>query len=228
MSGISRSRRWIAAMAGTALLATTAPVATVAAQSAPNGSVALSSGSSAGSSSDAGDCEAVGNESCTADNGSVEATVGAWVGHEHVDTTLEITGLRSTSEDISVSYSAEGLDNVLAASADPQVDITIGESSFTTTIPGGLEQDETVRITISADLIDGFDTPRNQSLSVTSATQTTDALNTLPTIVFAALGIYALIEHAHNMRWLPKELDQLLYQLTGRDPALSPATWSLF
>lgn len=228
MSGISRSRRWIAALAGTALMATTAPVATVAAQSAPNGSVALSSGSSAGSSLGAEDCTGVGNESCTVDNGSVEATVAAWVGHEQVGTTLEITGLRNTAEDISVSYSAEGLANVIATSTAPQVDITTDDASFTTTIPGGLGQDESVLINITADLVEGFDTPRNQSLSVTSATQTTDALNTLPTIVFAALGVYALIEHAHNMRWLPKELDQLLYQLTGRDPALSPATWSLF
>lgn len=228
MNGLSRSRRWLATVVGTALLVTTAPVATAAAQSSPNGSAALSSGSSAGSSFVSDNCTAEGNNECTVDNGTVEASVNAWVGHAHVETTLEITGLRSTSEDISVAYSAEGLENVEATSADGRVNITTSDDVFSATVAGGLGQGEVVTIDISADLLDGFDSPRNQSLTVNSTTQATDALGAVPGVIFAAIGVYALIEHAHNMHWIPRELDQLLYRLTGRDPELSRVQWTLF
>lgn len=225
MSGISRSRRWLSTAVCSALVASTVTVGTATAQ---NGSAALSSGSSvAGSSIGSENCTATGNDGCTVDNGSVEAIVGAWIGEDAVSTELTIIGLRDTGEDISVAYSAEGVENVQAFSEDDRVEIIQDGDTFSATVAGGLDVDETVTVNITADLVEDHAGPRPQALTVTSETQATAALNALPGFVFAALGIYALIEHAHNMHWIPREVDQLLYRLTGRDPELSRIQWTL-
>lgn len=228
MSGISLSRRWLSTAVCTALLASTVTIGTATAQSSSNGSLALSSGSSAGSSAGSQSCTAVGNGDCEVDNGSVQAAVDGLIGQDAVTTELTITGLRDTSEDISVAYSAEGLENVEATSTDDKVSITRDGDVFSATVAGGLDEGEYVTVSIDADLIEDHEGPRTQSLSLVSATQATDALNAVPGVVFAALGVYALIEHAHNMHWIPREVDQLLYRLTGRDPELSRIQWSLF
>lgn len=228
MSGITRSTRWLSTTLCSALLVSTVTVTTATAQSSSfAGSSELSSGSStAGSSIGADSCSAVGNETCTVSNGSVEATVAPLVGHTSVSTTLTITGLRETTEDVAVSYSADGLENIRVDSDSDKVSSTEASNAVAITVAGGLAVGETVSVTITADLMENHEGPRPQSLSITSETSATSALNTLPGLVFAALGVYALIEHAHNMHWIPREVDQLLYELTGRDPELSRIQWT--
>lgn len=122
-----------------------------------------------------------------------------------------------------MAYSAEGLENVIATSTDDNVEIISEGDMFSVTVEGGLAEDESV--TITAELDEDHEGPRNQSLSLVSGTQATSAL---PGLVLAALGVVALIEHAHNMHWIPREVDQLWYRLTGRDPELSRIQWNLF
>lgn len=124
-----------------------------------------------------------------------------------------------------MAYSAEGLENVIATSTDDNVEIISEGDMFSVTVEGGLAEDESVTVTITAEVDEDHEGPRNQSLSLVSGTQATSAL---PGLVLAALGVVALIEHAHNMHWIPREVDQLWYRLTGRDPELSRIQWNLF
>ncbi|HKM25453.1 MAG TPA: hypothetical protein VJY40_07440, partial [Corynebacterium sp.] len=164
---------------------------------------------------------AVGNEPCTLNNGTIRAEVAPLIGHTSVTTTLTITALQDNVENVAVAYSAEGLENIVATSTDDRVSITQDGDVFSATVEGGLADGESVVVNVTADLVEGHEGPRSQSLTATSETQLTGALNALPGFVFLTLGAYALLEHAHNMHWIPREVDQLLYRLTGRDPELS-------
>lgn len=230
MSGISRSRRWLSTAVCSALVASGVTVSTATAQSSvPASSSGLLAGSSVeGSSVGSENCSASGNESCTVDNEVVRAEVAPLVGHESVTTTLTITALQDNAENVAVAYSAEGLENVVATSNDDRVTITSDGDVFSATVEGNLTEDETVTVDITADLVEDHEGERTQALTVTSETQLTGALNALPGYVFLALGAYALLEHAHNMHWIPREVDQLLYRLTGRDPELSRIQWTIF
>lgn len=219
MNGISRSRRWLSTAVCSALVASGVTVSTATAQSSlPAGSSeAVAGSSSIGSES----CTAVGNEPCILDNGTIRAEVAPLIGHTSVTTTLTITALQDNVENVAVAYSAEGLENIVATSTDDRVSITRDGDVFSATVEGGLADGESVVVNVTADLVEGHEGPRSQSLTATSETQLTGALNALPGFVFLTLGAYALLEHAHNMHWIPREVDQLLYRLTGRDPELS-------
>lgn len=80
---------------------------------------------------------------------------------------------------------------------------------FAATVAGGLAEGESVTVLITANLDEEHEGPRNQSLSLVTQTQASSALNALPGAVFPVLGVVALIEHAHNMHWIPREVDQL-------------------
>lgn len=232
MSGHSRTRRAVATALCSALLASTFAVSagpTAAAQSP----ALLSSGSSAGSSTAGSSvspqsCNASGAGTCSVDNTAVAATATPVVGNTTVTTSLELVGLVDSIDDVTVLYTATGLENIHATSTDDVVISQDPDGTLRATVRGGMKQGEKVTVSITADLVSGAEGSPSQAIGITTHTGTPPAVGSAVGSILAALGLFALIEHAHNMHWIPREADQLLHLLTDRDPELSRAQWTLF
>lgn len=220
MSLISFPRRAVAIAGSAALLISGSVVGTASAQSS-NLSANLSSSGSSFIGIPSGFCETSGSESCEADNGVVKTAMNPTIVGDQMTTEIEISGLRSVDEEIALSYSASGVDvsNLVAVSGDAEVTIEQEGDVYSIVIPDGLAADETVTIR-------GFGTIEDpegasQSLTVVTGTPADDFVGLLGSAAFSAIGVFAVVEHLHNIQWLPREVDQWWLQLTGRDPALT-------
>lgn len=219
MKNFSFTKRVVAA--ATALAVVAGGLSAIPAQAVSSELETLSSNlSSGGSSGFTGLCEAQDSLSCEADNGGVEARVTPTVIGNIVTTTIDVTGIRNTSENIVLNYQTAGiqLDDVEVIGGTRNVRIDEGTNAYKITIDGGLRANESVQLQSAGTVTD----PERITQNLMVVTGNPD-LNFWPVLaVIAAVGGgFAGIEHLHNIRALPREVDKVWLFITGRNPNLT-------
>lgn len=223
MSKRSMSLRSIAIGVSVAVLASTTAVSTAGAQSSEpilSSSSSSEIGNSSGSSSlgwNSGFCESTGQE-CEADNEIVQTRITPVVVGDQLTSTLEVTGLRDSAEDIALTYTAEEIEIESVTSLDSDVSISRDGKVYSILINGGLMVDETVEIIVTGTVTG--DSPK-QSVTTATGTPVDSFIRLLGGLSIGAIGIAAVVEHLHNIQWLTREQDQFWLQITGRDPNLT-------